>query len=255
MKRVDVLLVEQGLAVSRTQAQAMIEAGRVSVLSGSQAQPVSKVSQKLPVESTFAIQAAASDRYVSRGALKLEGAIRQAGIEPTGWLALDLGQSTGGFSDYLLQSGVSRVIGLEVGHDQLHPRLRQDPRCLTIEGCNIRHLQPATVLDLTDGQYVDLIVCDVSFISLSLVLPPALALLKPGGHLLSLVKPQFEVGKAGLGGGGIVRDASLYPSVQHKIETLVQQAGLTVLAYFDSPITGGDGNREFFIHATRPLAA
>ncbi|WP_047238050.1 TlyA family RNA methyltransferase [Chromobacterium subtsugae] len=247
MIRIDILLVEQGLAASRTAAQNLIAAGRVS----HQGAVVAKPSQKFPPHAEFAVVADAADRYVSRGGLKMQGALAQTGIAVDGWCALDVGQSTGGFSDCLLQYGARRVVGVDVGHDQLHQRLRDDARVRYFEGVNARALDHAALLAANDGDGFDLIVCDVSFISLSLVLPSALPLLKPGGRLLSLVKPQFEVGREGLSKGGIVRDASLYPLVQDKINRVLAEQNMKTLAWFDSPIKGGDGNHEFFVHAAR----
>ncbi|QEL57467.1 TlyA family RNA methyltransferase [Chromobacterium paludis] len=247
MIRVDVLLVEQGLAASRTAAQNLIAAGRVSC----EGAPVSKASQKFPPHAEFAIVADEADRYVSRGGLKMQGALAAAGLDPAGWTALDVGQSTGGFTDCLLQAGARRVVGVDVGHDQLHARLREDARVRYFEGVNARALDRAALLAANDGDGFDLMVCDVSFISLSLVLPSALPLLKPGGRLLSLVKPQFEVGREGLSKGGIVRDESLYPVVKDKINRVLDEQAMRVLAWFDSPIKGGDGNHEFFVHAVR----
>ena len=247
MIRIDILLVEQGLAASRTAAQNLIAAGRVS----HQGAVVAKPSQKFPTHAEFEVVADAADRYVSRGGLKMQGALEQAGIAVDGWCALDVGQSTGGFSDCLLQYGARRVVGVDVGHDQLHQRLRDDARVRYFEGVNARALDHAALLAANDGDGFDLMVCDVSFISLSLVLPSALPLLKPGGRLLSLVKPQFEVGREGLSKGGIVRDASLYPQVQDKINRVLTEQNMKTLAWFDSPIKGGDGNHEFFVHAAR----
>lgn len=247
MIRVDVLLVEQGLAASRTAAQNLIAAGRVSC----RGQVVGKPSQKFPAHEAFDIVADEADRFVSRGGLKMQGALAAAGLAVTGWGALDVGQSTGGFTDCLLQSGARRVVGVDVGHEQLHARLREDARVRYFEGVNARALDHAALLAANDGDGFDLMVCDVSFISLSLVLPSALPLLKPGGRLLSLVKPQFEVGREGLSKGGIVRDESLYPLVQDKINRVLAEQNMQVLAWFDSPIKGGDGNHEFFVHAVR----
>ncbi|MCS3805464.1 23S rRNA (cytidine1920-2'-O)/16S rRNA (cytidine1409-2'-O)-methyltransferase [Chromobacterium alkanivorans] len=247
MTRVDVLLVELGLAASRTAAQNLIAAGRVSC----DGAPVSKPSQKCAPGCRFDIAADPSDRFVSRGGLKMLGALESSGLDPRDALALDVGQSTGGFSDCLLQQGARRVVGVDVGHDQLHPRLRTDPRVRYFEGVNARALDHAALLAANDGLPFDLMVCDVSFISLTLVLPSALPLIRPGGHLLSLVKPQFEVGREGLARGGIVRDESLYPRVRDKISEAVREQGFELLKWFDSPITGGDGNREFFIYARK----
>lgn len=251
MQRVDLLLVELGLAPSRTAAQALIAAGRVSVEDGGQLRDIGKASQKLPADSRFVIVPDEADRYVSRGGLKMAGALAQAGLRIEGWTALDVGQSTGGFSDCLLQAGARRVVGVDVGHDQLAPRLAADPRVVAFEGVNARALDHAALLAANDGAPFDLMVCDVSFISLALVYPSALPLIRPGGYLLSLVKPQFEVGREGLGHGGIVRDAQLYAGVEQKISALVAELGFRRLGWFDSPIKGGDGNREFFIFAQR----
>ncbi|MBT2866026.1 TlyA family RNA methyltransferase [Chromobacterium violaceum] len=247
MIRVDILLVEQGLAASRTAAQNLVAAGRVSCRGA----VVAKPSQKFPADAAFDIVADEADRYVSRGGLKMRGALDAAGLEISGWTALDVGQSTGGFTDCLLQAGARRVVGVDVGHDQLHPRMREDARVRYFEGVNARALDRAALLAANGGDGFDLMVCDVSFISLSLVLPSALPLLKPGGRLLSLVKPQFEVGREGLSKGGIVRDETLYPLVRDKIDRVLAEQNMQTLAWFDSPIKGGDGNREFFVHAGR----
>lgn len=254
MIRADLLLVELGLAPSRTTAQNLIEAGRVSVCLSGKMVVLSKCSQKFaPSFDQFTIAPDPADRYVSRGGLKMAGALQCAALDVSGWSVLDVGQSTGGFTDCVLQAGATRVVGVDVGHDQLAARLCADPRVRYFEGVNARALDQAVLLEANLGQRFDLIICDVSFISLTLVLPSALPLLAPGGYLLSLVKPQFEVGREGLGKGGIVRDVSLYPGVREKIRSLVQQQGLTERSWFDSPITGGDGNHEFFICAQRPL--
>jgi 23S rRNA (cytidine1920-2'-O)/16S rRNA (cytidine1409-2'-O)-methyltransferase len=164
----------------------------------------------------------------------------------SGYFCLDVGQSTGGFSDCLLQAGAARVVGVEVGHGQLHPRLKDDPRLACLEGINARHLTAADLGGHFPAQGFDLIVADASFISLTLLLPSFPALLRPGGRILALVKPQFEVGPKNLGKGGIVRDTSLYARVEAKIRAACAECGLEVQDWFDSPITGSDGNREFF---------
>ncbi|WP_035058255.1 TlyA family RNA methyltransferase [Andreprevotia chitinilytica] len=246
MQRADLLLVELGLAASRSAAQAMIEAGRVSA----DGKPVSKSSQKLDAGAAIAITPDELDRFVSRGGLKLAGALEKSGLDITGWQVLDVGQSTGGFTDCALQAGARRVIGLEVGHGQLHAKLQGDARVVTLEGINARHVTAADLAAHLDGA-VQLIVGDVSFISLTLVLPALAGLLAPGGQLLFLVKPQFEVGPQGLGKGGIVKDPMRYGEVEAKIRQAAQDAGFMVRDYFDSPIAGGDGNREFFIYAEK----
>lgn len=243
MTRADQFLVEAGLAASRTAARRLIEAGRVSWLGT----PVSKPAQDLPMDAELTVAADAADHYVSRGGLKLAGALAASGIDPTGYACLDVGQSTGGFTDCLLQAGAARVVGVDVGHGQLHPRLREDERAICIEGVNCRALAPADLGGALPAGGFDLIVADVSFISLTLILPQLPPLLKAGGDLLLLVKPQFEVGPQGLGKGGIVRNPALYADVEAKLRQCAKNANLTVRSWFDSPIAGGDGNREFFI--------
>ncbi len=192
-----------------------------------------------------------ADRYVSRGGLKLAGALGHTGLNVARLSVLDIGQSTGGFSDCLLQAGAARVVGVDVGHGQLHPRLRELPRLHCLEGINARELPYDALLAANQGGRFDVMVMDVAFISQTLILPGLPPLLQPDGHLLSLVKPQFEVGREGIGKGGLVRDPALYAEVEARIRACCAGAGLEVLDWFDSPITGGDGNREFFLHARR----
>jgi len=252
MTRADLLLVELGLAPSRTSAQNLIAAGRVSIQQAGHWLPLTKPSQKLAADlSQIAVAPDPSDRYVSRGGLKMAGALERAQFAVQGLAVLDVGQSTGGFTDCVLQAGARAVIGVDVGHDQLAERLRTDPRVRYFEGVNARALEREPLLAANQGESFDLVICDVSFISLTLILPSALALLRPGGHLLSLVKPQFEVGREGLGKGGIVKNESLYQGVRAKIEDCVLLQHMTLLSWFDSPIAGGDGNREFFVFARR----
>jgi 23S rRNA (cytidine1920-2'-O)/16S rRNA (cytidine1409-2'-O)-methyltransferase len=237
--RADQLLVERGLAPSRTVAQRLIEAGRVSWAEG----PVAKASLILPATAELAVQADEDDRYVSRGGLKLAGALAHTGIPVRNRVCLDVGQSTGGFTDCLLQAGAARVVGIDVGHGQLHPRLQADPRVSCLEGINGRSLGDAPLPE----RRFDLIVADLSFISLTLVLPQLPPLLAAEGDLLLLAKPQFEVGPEHVGKGGIVRDAALYPQVEARLRAAAIASGLRVLDWFDSPLRGGDGNREFFL--------
>ena len=237
--RADQLLVERGLAPSRAAAQRLIEAGRVSWPAGE----VRKPSLILPASAELTIAEGDDGRYVGRGGLKLAGALAHTGIDVRGRSCLDVGQSTGGFTDCLLQAGAERVVGIDVGHGQLHERLRDDPRVTCLEGVNARAIDRER---LPHGHF-DIIVADVSFISLTLVLPQLPPLLAAGGNLLALVKPQFEVGPDNIGKGGIVRDAGLYPQVEAKLRAAAAAAGLAVRDYFDSPIAGSDGNREFFI--------
>lgn len=250
MERLDKALVTRGLADTRSQAQRMIEAGRVRCQVGGDWHLLNKASIKVSEDQRLKIEPGDEDQFVSRGGLKLRGALAQSGLVPEGWVALDIGQSTGGFTDCLLQAGAARVVGVDVGRDQLVPALRAHPKVVFFEGINARDLPTDTLMaEAPDG--FDLIVMDVSFISQTLILPGLPGLLKPGGHLLSLVKPQFEVGKAGIGKGGIVRDDRLYIEVEQRIRAQCEALGLTVNAWFPSPITGGDGNREFFVSATK----
>ncbi|QDX19933.1 TlyA family RNA methyltransferase [Pandoraea pnomenusa] len=261
--RADQALVCRGLAASRTAAQRLIDAGRVYYAGTETA--LKKASQVVADDEHIEVRAAPDglpdeDRYVSRGGLKLAGALAQTGLGVGGRVALDVGLSTGGFADCLLQAGVARVVGVDVGHGQLHPRLASEPRLVSLEGINARHLSrelldarlaTASAPDAIPEAGFDLIVGDVSFISLTLVLPALAPLLAPAGDLLMLVKPQFEVGREHVGRGGLVKDAAQYAQVETKIRTACESLGLTVAAWLDSPIAGGDGNREFFVHARR----
>lgn len=275
--RADQWLVERGLAASRSQAQRLIASGARWRVPRSAAQraddgwrPLAKADD-LPAAAEVELASAAESRYVSRGGLKLEAALAASGVTVTGRDCLDVGQSTGGFTDALLQAGAAHVLGIDVGHGQLHPRLREDPRVDCVEGCNARHLTPDSIAargdiqgtksqkhpenqtthDLSAG--FSLVVGDLSFISLTLVLPALAPLLAAGGDLLMLVKPQFELQSTQLGKGGIVRDATLFSGVRERIEAAVRQTELHVAGWYDSPISGGDGNREFFIHGRKPL--
>ncbi|SHF98039.1 23S rRNA (cytidine1920-2'-O)/16S rRNA (cytidine1409-2'-O)-methyltransferase [Microbulbifer donghaiensis] len=250
MTRLDLLLVQRQLANSRTHAKKLVDAGRVAVSSGGSWQPAQKASQAVGEDWELKVEPLPEDRYVSRAGLKLAAILDQTGLDPQGWRALDVGCSTGGFSDCLLQRGAELVVGVDVGHDQLAQKLRDDPRMHLFEGVNARHLEASQLAPYGDAGF-DAIVMDVSFISQALILPQLPALLKPGGCLLSLVKPQFEVGPEGIGKGGLVRDAALYPQVRDKITDLCRELGLEVREYIDSPIKGGDGNREFLLWATR----
>ena len=240
--RADVLLVERGLAPSRTAAQRLIAAGHVFARDGNSRVALSKPSVSVADDVSLEIEASDLHRFVSRGGLKLDGALMHVGLDVAQLHCLDVGQSTGGFTDCLLERGAAHVVGVDVGHDQLHARMRADVRVTCIEGVNARTLTQI-------GEPFDLIVADVSFISLTKILPQWPALLAVNGRVLSLVKPQFEVGADNLARGGIVRDVSLYATVEKCIRAACVQAGLRVLDYVDSPITGTDGNREFFVYA------
>jgi 23S rRNA (cytidine1920-2'-O)/16S rRNA (cytidine1409-2'-O)-methyltransferase len=243
--RADQLLVERGLASSRSQAQRLIASG-VRWLDRGDWRPVAKNGDELPAEAPVELLDSAEARYVSRGGLKLEGALNSAGIAVEGKACLDVGQSTGGFTDCLLQRGAARVTGVDVGHGQLHAAVRADPRVTAIEKVNARELSAEQV-----GRDFDLIVGDLSFISLTLVLPALAPLLASGGALLLLVKPQFELQPGQVGKHGIVRDPALYVVVEKRLRDCCASLGLAVRGWYDSPIAGGDGNREFFVYATK----
>jgi len=270
--RADQLLVQRHLASTRSQAQRLIADG-VQWLKGVEWKTVTKNGDEIPLEAEIKLLDDSEARYVSRGGLKLEAALKQVGLSVTGLACLDVGQSTGGFTDCLLQHGAASVVGVDVGSAQLHPRLREDPRVLCVEKVNARSLVATDLIaayaDSTgaDGQFdvegdetdtpefvpeFDLIVADLSFISQTLVLPAIVPLLKNGGTLLTLVKPQFELQPGQVGKGGIVKDASFYPQIEQRLRDACAALGLTVTAWFDSPIEGGDGNREFFICARKP---
>jgi 23S rRNA (cytidine1920-2'-O)/16S rRNA (cytidine1409-2'-O)-methyltransferase len=245
--RADQLLVERGLAASRSQAQRLIASG-VQWRAGGDWRAVGKNGDELPLQAEVMLLNEAEARYVSRGGLKLEGALRTADVDPRGLRCLDVGQSTGGFTDCLLQHGAAQVTGVDVGHGQLHDKLRRDARVVAIEKTNARELAAEAV-----GRDFDLIVGDVSFISLTLVLPALAPLLAPAGRLLLLVKPQFELQPGQVGKGGIVRAPSLYAEVEQRIRGACSALGLRVDRWFDSPIAGGDGNREFFVLASQGM--
>ena len=249
--RVDQLLVERGLAASRSQAQRLIESGVQWRLGAAAWRRVGKSGEPLPAGCELQLLDDAEARYVSRGGLKLEGALRDSGVSVQGRRCLDVGQSTGGFTDCLLQQGATQVVGLDVGHGQLHPRLRADARVVCVEHVNARELaaHDARVPNAAEG--FDVVVGDLSFISLTLVLPAVLPFLRPDGQLLMLVKPQFELQPADIGKGGLVKDAASYAQVEARLRTACEQLGLTVTSYWPSAIAGGDGNKEFWIGARR----
>jgi len=241
--RADQLLVERGLAATRSQAQRLIASG-VRWRGAQGWRPVAKNGDEIPMEAEIELLDDAETRYVSRGGLKLEGALKLARLDVQGKQCLDVGQSTGGFTDCLLQHGAARVVGIDVGHGQLHEKLRNDPRVVAFEKVNAREVTRDRV-----GSDFDLVVGDLSFISLTLVLPALVPLLKRGGDVLMLVKPQFELQPSQIGKGGIVTDASLYAVVEKRIRDCCEACGLQFKGWLDSPIAGGDGNREFFVHA------
>lgn len=241
--RADTLLVQRGFAPSRTAAQRLIETRRVKV--GPDGTAILKPSLLLAADAELVVAPSPDAEYVSRGGIKLAGALLHTGIDVHGYDCLDVGQSTGGFTDCLLQHGAARVVGIDVGHCQLHPSLAPDPRVEHHEGINARTLEKSALT----GRQFDLIVADVSFISLTLIIPQLPPLLTKLGDLLMLVKPQFEVGAENIGKGGIVTDAALYSAVRDRLTACCAANRLAIIDWFDSPITGGDGNREFFIQA------
>lgn len=250
--RADKLLADRQLASSRTQAQRLIAEGKVRFrhLPGDWI-AVSKPSDKIPDDAALDVLFDANDRFVSRGGLKLAHALAVLPLDLDDKIALDIGQSTGGFTDCLLQAGCRRVVGVDVGHDQLDARLRNDPRVICLEGVNARELDAPALLALSDTDGFDLIAMDVSFISQTKILPQLAALLKPQGWLVSLVKPQFELTRAQLGKGGIVRDSTLFQQVRDTVVAGARQNGFIIQDWLDSPIEGGDGNREFLMIARR----
>ncbi len=243
-QRIDLLLVEKGLATSRTQAQALVMAG--AVVAGEQRidKPGQLVSSELPLRVK---EDAAPQRYVSRGALKLEKALEVLPVDPRGLVCADLGASTGGFTDLLLQRGAVKVYAVDVGYGQLHARLRADPRVVVRERENARHLTGAAL-----GEQVDLVTGDLSFISLRLVLPAVKALLKAGGAAVLLVKPQFEVGKGEVGKGGVVRDEGQRRAVLEQVKEAAGALGFEILGEAESPIEGPAGNREWLLGLRLP---
>ena len=247
--RADQLLVERGLAASRSQAQRLIASGVEWRLGTKPWQRVTKNGDELPLPSELRLLDTAEARYVSRGGLKLEGALLSSGLSAQGLRCLDVGQSTGGFTDCLLQQGAAQVVGLDVGHGQLHPRLRDDARVVCVERINARELQADDVRVPDALQGFDLVVGDLSFISLTLVLPALHPMLKKEGALLMLVKPQFELQPSDIGKGGLVKDEASYVRVEARLREACAELNLNVLGYWPSAIAGGDGNQEFWIGA------
>jgi 23S rRNA (cytidine1920-2'-O)/16S rRNA (cytidine1409-2'-O)-methyltransferase len=241
-ERLDVLVVERGLAESRTKAQALILAGQVVVGD----QRVDKPGSLVPVEAELRLKGEVLP-YVSRGGLKLKAAIDRFGLEVRGRVCADIGASTGGFTDCLLQEGATRVHAIDVGYGQLHEKLRTDERVRSRERVNARYL---TAEDLPES--VEVVVIDVSFISMTQVLPAVLPYLKSGGLLVALVKPQFEVGPAKVGKGGVVRDPAARQEAIDSVSAFIRGQGLTVRGVMDSPVPGPAGNVEALLVADKP---
>jgi 23S rRNA (cytidine1920-2'-O)/16S rRNA (cytidine1409-2'-O)-methyltransferase len=245
-ERVDKLLVDQGLADSRTKAQALVMAGVVLV----DEQRVNKPSEKFPISAVLRLKEGAESRFVSRGGLKLDAALREFSINVSGLTCLDVGASTGGFTDCLLQHGAQRVLAIDVGHNQLDWRLRNDPRVELREGVNARYLSGQDF----DHKF-DLVTIDVAFISATKILPAISPLLSDGARVVTLIKPQFEVGKGEVGKGGIVKDPAQHRRVIDEVNAAAESLGLTVAGLIQSPIQGADGNVEFlalYVSEARP---
>ncbi len=236
-RRLDQMLVERGLADSRAKAQALVLAGQVLI----DGQKAAKPGHTVPEEAR--IEVLAPPRYVSRGGLKLEAALEQFAIAVDGRVCADVGSSTGGFTDCLLQHGAARIYAIDVGAGQLDWKLRSDPRVAVREGINARYLQPEDI-----GEPVDLLVMDVSFISATLVIPAAVRALKETGEMVILVKPQFEAGRGQVGKGGIVRDPELHAQACERVSSQVTDLGFRT-SLIESPIAGAEGNKEFLLYA------
>jgi 23S rRNA (cytidine1920-2'-O)/16S rRNA (cytidine1409-2'-O)-methyltransferase len=252
--RADQLLVSQGLAPTRSAAQRLIASSAVRWRGPAGWTAPRKAGDDLPESCELRIVDDAELRWVSRGGLKLDGALAATGLDVRARVCLDVGQSSGGFTEVLLARGAAHVVGVDVGHGQLHPRLRTDARVRAFEGVNARSLDAAQLGDAMPPHGFGLITGDLSFISLTLVLPALAPLLAPGGDLLLLVKPQFELQPAQLGKGGLVKDPALHAQVRARIDHACAGAGLGVQRWLDSPVRGGDGNTEFFVWA-RPAPA
>jgi 23S rRNA (cytidine1920-2'-O)/16S rRNA (cytidine1409-2'-O)-methyltransferase len=237
-ERLDKIIKQRRLIRSRSRAQRMIEAGRVKVDGHIITRPGH------PIDSEAEIEILSYEKYVGRGGEKLEAALDQFRIDPKSRVCLDIGASTGGFTDCLLQHGAAKVYAVDVGHDQLHPSLRRDDRVVVREGLNARYLEPQDI-----GQPVDLAVIDVSFISLRLILPPLAEILSPAGEIIALVKPQFEVGKERLPGDGVVKNESDREAVLQDLRLFIEaETPWHVIDRMTSPIQGEKGNLEFLFH-------
>ncbi len=239
-KRLDVLLVERGYAETRTKAQAVIMSGLVYVQGQKADKPGVSYEDSIDIEVRTG-----GCPYVSRGGLKLEKALRDFGVDPTGYVCSDSGASTGGFTDCLLQQGASKVFAIDVGYGQLDWKIRSDPRVVVMERTNVRYVTPEDL-----GEPLDLSVIDVSFISLRIVLPVIKTFLKPTGQVLCLIKPQFEAGKEKVGKKGVVRDPAIHKEVLDDFVSLTKEVGFTILGLTFSPVKGPEGNIEFLAHLT-----
>lgn len=247
--RADALLVQQQVASSRTKAQLWIREGKVSYIDQGCSVLLSKPSLKLPADTQFTLSLDESDKFVSRGAIKLQAALDEIALDVDGLVALDVGASTGGFTDLLLQRGVSRVVCVDVGHDQLAESVKSDSRVINYEGINARALN-RDLLAHTDDKGFDLIVMDVSFISQTLILNQFPSFCHSDSIIIALVKPQFELGPEVIGKGGIVRSVNYYQKLESDLCQAYANNNMRVEKYFESPIKGGDGNTEFLLVAS-----
>lgn len=242
-RRLDAELVRRGLATTRSEAQAAVAAGRVTVAGAPADKPARLVAPGEPL-----LVLGDGPRFVGRGGEKLDAALSYFGLDPAGMRILDAGASTGGFTDCLLQRGAAEVVAVDVGHGQLHERLRSDPRVDVHERLNVRHLQAETI-----GGTVDGVVADLSFISLRTVLGPLTEVVSPGGWLVLLVKPQFEAGRAEVSRGrGVVRDPAVHDRVRQEIDGSLRGHGSIIMGWMESPLRGADGNIEYLVAARRP---
>jgi 23S rRNA (cytidine1920-2'-O)/16S rRNA (cytidine1409-2'-O)-methyltransferase len=251
--RVDQLMLARGLVPTRSAARRLVAGGAAQWLGPRGWTVCSKAGEDLPSGVALRITDDAELRWVSRGGLKLEGALDRTGIDIAGAVCLDAGQSTGGFTDVLLARGAARVIGFDVGHGQLHERLRGDRRVIALEGLHVRELTGSALTAHAPADGFDVVVADLSFISLAGALPHLAPWLRPGGHALLLAKPQFEVGREHVGKGGLVRDAAQLARVETLFGDACHAVGWTVRDFFASAVSGGDGNTEFFVRAQSAL--
>jgi 23S rRNA (cytidine1920-2'-O)/16S rRNA (cytidine1409-2'-O)-methyltransferase len=239
-RRLDAELVRRGLAAGSTEAHTSVAAGRVLVNGAVADKP-----GRLVAPSDAVVVEGPPARFVGRGGQKLDAALDRFGLDVAGLDVLDVGASTGGFTDCLLQRGARRVVALDVGHGQLHPRIRGDGRVVVLERTNVRDATPATI-----GGLVEMVVADVSFISLTVIIPVLVTLCQPGSPMVLLVKPQFEAGREEVARGrGVITDPAIHERVQATVTSALEAAGASVVGWMDSPIHGGEGNRELLVHA------
>jgi len=243
-ERLDKLLIEKGMVQSRERARALIMAGRIAV----EGRTVDKPGMRIEMEAQLELRGD-DQPYVSRGGIKLEGALDAFRIDPKGFVVMDVGASTGGFTDCVLQRGAKKVYAVDVGYGQLAWKLQTDSRVVSLERRNVRYLKKEEV-----KEEMDLILIDTSFISIEKFLPNLLRFLREGGSIIGLIKPQFEVGRGEVGKGGVVRDGILHQKVIDRISEFSRGLGLSVLGVIESPILGPKGNREFFIYLKREKA-